>query len=117
MGSIWHGDLFILERSNRLLEVEAEIKAARKQIASLESQLSYQLQQRKGLESRIQDLEGKREEALEHESRVGESVSTALDLLSARADDRDAGVSRTDAEVDEKVIEILVAALGESPPE
>lgn len=107
----------LLDRSNRLLEVEAELKAARRRMSSLESQLRHQIQQRQRLEGRFSDQGVKYADALNRERRISASVSAVLDLLASRAGESDAGGSREPAGHDEEVIEMLVAALGEHPPD
>ena len=107
----------LLDRSNRLLEVEAELKAVRRRMGSLESQLRHLIQQRQGLEGQIRDEKIKFREALKRERRITESVSAVLDLLADPADEPEAGSGRADAEPNEQVVEMLVAALGENPPE
>ena len=86
-------------------------------MGSLESQLRHLIQQRQGLERQIGDEKIKFREARKRERRITESVSAVLDLLADRADEPEAGSGRANAEPDEQVVEMLVAALGENPPE
>ena len=107
----------LLDRSNRLLEVEADLKAARRRMSSLESQLRHQIHQRQRLEGQFSEQGAKYADALGRESRISESVSAVLDLLADGAGEPEAGSGQAVAGHEEEVIEMLVAALGENPLE
>ena len=107
----------LLDRSNRLLEVEAELKSARRRVTSLESQLRHQVQLRQRLEIEISEQGAEFANALKRERRISESVSAVLDLLASGAGEPDAGTGQAIAGREEEVIEMLVAALGENPPD
>ena len=107
----------LLDRSNRLLEVEAELKGARRRISSLESQLRHQIQQRQRLEGQISEQSVQYADALKRERRISDSVSSVLDILAVPPGDSGADSGGESAGHDEEVIEMLVAALGENPPD
>ena len=107
----------LLDRSNRLLEVETELKAARRRTSSLESQLRHQIHQRQWVEDQLSDQAFKCADALKRESRISESVSSVLDLLADGGGEPEAGSGQAVAGHEEEVIEMLVAALGENRTE
>ncbi len=110
----------LLERSARLLETEAALRAARERIARLEKQIGYQVEQRRTLESRLEKLNGElrrigdeRDQAIMREKRLREAITNALSLLAERAGSVSADASPLSDEPEAVVAEILVAALGE----